>query len=175
MHWDLNDKLRLTYSIMALWIMLFSGCATTPSKMVEQNFISHIYDNGNKQFRFVLKTEPKNKKSIELYADEQWRDGDVLEIDNGRARRRDLADKREKMNLELLKQSEQALANIMRNNQYCREGYFVFDRDVKHGNSILRGECQELATDSDRKNYPNVKTDVVRQSTFEALDANTGN
>jgi hypothetical protein len=38
---------------------------------------------------------------------------------------------------------------------YCREGYIELDSYVGKGQSQIRGECKEGATDSDRKKFAN--------------------
>jgi len=49
---------------------------------------------------------------------------------------------------------------------YCREGYWLLERNINHQRISLRGECNELASETDREKYPNTRSDVIRESTL---------
>lgn len=47
------------------------------------------------------------------------------------------------------------LEKKLRSTGYCREGWMEQDRDYQPPNATIRGECNETATDKDRRNFPN--------------------
>ncbi|GLP95365.1 hypothetical protein [Paraferrimonas sedimenticola] len=52
---------------------------------------------------------------------------------------------------------DQKVTNILNFNRYCREGFTELDRLVLSDYAMVRGECNEAATEEDRKRFPNIK------------------
>ena len=50
---------------------------------------------------------------------------------------------------------EAAVEDKLAETGYCREGYYVLSRHFIPGESRLRGECKELATEQDRRRFGN--------------------
>jgi len=54
----------------------------------------------------------------------------------------------------LLSQAEQAVDV----SNFCREGYWLIDENYYGNTPFVRGECNETATEEDRKNFPDTIT-----------------
>ena len=148
---------------------LLYGCATAPANITEKKFISHIFDNNNKQFTFLAYTATppvstsKNDTNIVFTGINS--DSRSSSQDEARAQRQSF-DRQQKMNEALETQATAALELDLQKNNYCHQGYVLLERQITPERTLLRGECRELANAQDRQQFPNTGSSVIKQSTF---------
>jgi hypothetical protein len=145
-----------------------SGCATQPPKISQQKFISHIFDNDNKQFTFLAFTANNDHQDDNTIVFTGINTGSSSRDEA--IRQRQSFKKQQKNDQSLEQQAIAALELQLQKNVYCREGYTLLERQISHERTLLRGECQELATDQDRQNFPNTRSSTVKQSTYSTFE-----
>ena len=74
--------------------------------------------------------------------------GDVSTIDRPQAMR-----ERDGMRETMTKVAQKGLEAMLAQNGYCRASYMVLEQYEEHGSYIIRGECRDSATDSDRERF----------------------
>lgn len=126
-------------STLILALSLLTSCASTKTyEAVSQSFQSRISSGGLKHFELRIRA-----------ARDEF--GPKVPNRNGNERSgRRQAGRFEKVQ-KILSQSAKY---TIEQNQYCREGYWIIDTDVDRRGYYLRGECNELATEADRKQFP---------------------
>ena len=72
--------------------------------------------------------------------------GDFQTIDNPQMMR-----DRDNMRAAISKASRKGLEAMLAQNNYCRDGYMVIEQYEQHGSYIIRGECRDSATNTDRE------------------------
>jgi hypothetical protein len=119
--------------------MLAASSSCTSSKVydaVGHSFKSRISKSGLKHFELRLKI-PKQQLPLQ---------------DNKRQRPRKGRAKNQFEKIEKILQKSADLA--IEKNQYCQEGYWVLDLDIDLRGPYIRGECNDLATEADKQNFP---------------------
>ncbi|MDO2947480.1 hypothetical protein [Aeromonas simiae] len=118
--------------------LLLTACASLPGLPGGQSeppalFTTHINEEGSK--RFVFESAPLER-----------RPGLSRSDDEGQLQRprKSLLETREAL-------QEDRIAGWLTDKQYCREGFIVLSRTSWK----VRGECNETATDADRRAFPN--------------------
>lgn len=75
----------------------------------------------------------------------------------------------DKRRLEHEQMLEEAVEKAIAEAKYCREGFTLYKEDSLMTRRVIRGECKELATEEDRKMFPN-KNGTPGVITIEDLD-----
>jgi len=129
--------------------MLALGTACSSSKNLPENtkadFTTRITSSGLKHFQMQLVPlnqdhgRPKQQSKRRLHGDTRAPKPDRQAKHN------------EKM---LLAQLEVQIIN----SQYCRDGYWLLDKDLYTHQPYIRGECNEVATSTDRRQFPDTLT-----------------
>lgn len=121
--------MHLLSATLLLIVPLLSACSSLPGQQYdgpEPLFLTHISEEGSK--RFTFEAAPNETLPRGLSAAQSQR----------------LMKQREA-------QQEDLLADTLATKQYCREGYIV----LSQSSWKVRGECNETATDADRRAFPN--------------------
>ena len=114
---------------LLLLFPLLSACSGLPGERYdgpEPLFLTHISEEGSK--RFTFEAAPNDTLPRGLSAAQHQR----------------LLEQREELQQDLLTET-------LASKQYCRDGYIVLSQNSWR----LRGECNETATDADRRTFPN--------------------
>lgn len=123
-------------------LILFSalvGCAQTVEKEdLLEDFSTKIFEDSTKQFRLVLTLT----------------DGARVRKSN-RPPSNSAVDREIKRQKQATKQLIHYLDDLFVTNQYCREGYLVLEKKLGASSAMIRGECNDLATEVDREAFPN--------------------
>ncbi|WNO07765.1 hypothetical protein [Teredinibacter sp. KSP-S5-2] len=145
------------------------ACANhRPPKPVSGELVTAIYPNGIKQFQFRL-TGPDfdgRRPGARGQGDPRGEKGRGGPPPGGGMDGR-RAPGKPKLNNN--KQIEQLLNQAIAESQYCREGYILYKDGATSGRPVVRGECNEPATEQDRENFPN-KGKTPGVVTIEDLD-----
>ena len=134
--------------VLMLFVFLFlSGCASNQRKNSEVNEIlaTNIESNGLKLFSYSLTMSmpQKGKGRGGRTGRDKSGGGGGAKLDHESQKNRMKEMVYEKLEL------------MLTDTGYCREGYIVLDRYFERGNSQIRGECKEGATENDRNKFPN--------------------
>ncbi len=131
---------------LSIWLILSSltvGCSSGLPKGTTQSFKTRITDSGLKHFELRLRNNRPQR---------------LVEVENPYSRnprpRRSTIPQTEREGERLVARLEATLAEIMEQNDYCREGYWILKADPFDRSPYIRGECHDLATPEDRSRYP---------------------
>ena len=127
-------------AVIALILTFCSSCSTQPKRPKEvrtESFLTDIKEDGTKLFIYIanftaLAASPGRARSAQ---------GRQMSMSSMRS---DTAEYHEKLTID-------ALEYKLLVTGYCRYGYFVLNTYNQFGSVEIRGECQETATDADRK------------------------
>jgi len=146
--------------IFILTLLLLSACSITKQAKTEEFFHTKIHADGSKRFTFtlVLLQDQRKDNTREQYQKrinkpskgEGSRRGKQGGASNNQANSKRKNNDTEKITILFEKRIQAQLAN----SQYCREGYITLDSGFNGALYTLRGECNESATDEDRKHFP---------------------
>ncbi len=56
---------------------------------------------------------------------------------------------------QMIEQVDQQLEKALSRSGYCREGWMEVERDYQPPKIVVKGECNESATEKDRRHFPN--------------------
>jgi len=118
-----------------LLAVVLSGCAATSSKY-PTSFKTRLSDAGLKHFE--LRIAGLN------YRPEQRPNS------NTRQSATSVSKQHKKNRKTMIKAAEE----LIEQNQFCRDGFWVLDFDIDVRGHFLRGECNEQATAEDRSRFP---------------------
>ena len=127
-------------AILCLTITLTSACSTSNAskKRAEQlRFETRISASGLKHFE-IRERQPHDTESEGVHQESRQR----------------AVPRSRKSLARALKSLEKQATKVIADTQYCRRGFWVLDADSDHKGAYLRGECNDLASDSDRLNFP---------------------
>jgi len=131
----LKQKITCLYPIL---ISLAAGCASHKIEPGKTDFRTKITDTGLKHFEVSIKRQKPRAK----YLDPAVR----------QKQERSTKPRR------LQKQLRSVADMYITENGFCKTGYWVVDSNTYAPQISLRGECNEQATDNDRKNFPDTIT-----------------
>ncbi|MCK4708150.1 MAG: hypothetical protein KAU21_05985 [Gammaproteobacteria bacterium] len=144
----MNLKNKIAVLLIPLFLL---ACASTQKRQpeVKEIFVTNIKEDGVKLFSYsVTMSTPKKGKG---------RRGDG---GKGRGKHGKMGagnpDRESMMNENRGKITEKLDSRLLETG-YCREGYIELNRYMGTGQSQIRGECKEKATDSDRKIFINTE------------------
>ena len=147
--------------IGALTLVLLIGCSSNVSlKDSHQSFVTKIGDDGSKTFVFGISVSPevlrKQMKGIQKVdsTTNTRRSGRRGKGETVSANNRNNNRKAKKLGIDK-EDLEEQLTLLFENNGYCRDGYIELESFVDVTSAHLRGECNESATEADRKRFPN--------------------
>jgi hypothetical protein len=135
-------------SIILLTLLLVTGCVANsnkrPKEIITESFITDIKEDGTKLFIYVANFRAP-KISRPKQAPGQGRNGQQQQpVQSMSSIRSDIALRQEEIAFE-------ALERKLSINKYCRAGYFVLGNYNQFGSIEIRAECQDSATDVDRR------------------------
>ncbi len=143
---------RIIFTMLTV-SLLVSGCTHSrpPMSISSETFTTKITENGIKLFVYQLDMEmPGGKQGKSGGSPPSGGPGGKggPPMHGGGRGGSDQDDGDEGVNL--------MLANKLKENSFCRNGYIELDRYHLYNGSIkIRGECEEGATTADRKAFPN--------------------
>ena len=118
-----------------------AGCSSnqvpTDAKLL---FQTRITSTGLKHFQLAM-ILPARQQTIFIRPGSQQSDASRRNESEGKARAAERI-------------LQHALEEKISESAFCREGYWLLDHDYHGFKSWLRGECNETATEADRKNFP---------------------
>lgn len=118
-------------------VSLLAGCAISVEELENSQFSSKITDSGLKHFQLEYGPAAPSRNAEEA---------GPPSLPQGRPPKR------------ANRVSERELARITKQvieqNQFCTEGFWLMEVDVLRPRPRLRGECNEAATDADRRQFP---------------------
>lgn len=129
--------LLLRIAIASAIPLLFSACASTKVELENSKFLTRIAQSDLKHFEVRLRNRQERSQS-------------TPNLENRQNRPRE-----PRVDVERVKRTLAAYAKAhIELNKYCREGFWVMQVDAYSPVVSLRGECNESATDADRKAFP---------------------
>ena len=151
--------------ILILVILILSACVSNHKQRPpsQENFVTHIENNGTKLFNFTLTiNNPKGNKEGKTHRSKGGAGFGSVGGSNqgrmGRGRKNGSRKKPENTKDQII-HMKQRIKDKMRlalfNTQYCREGYIEIDSIYIPGNSSIKGQCQESASKDDLSKFPN--------------------
>lgn len=132
----MNLLVRALIPLITITLML--GCTASKKRLEQSQFRTKISSKGLKHFELTVKNGSHLQER-------------VLHTPNARTQKK----RRVKITKSLKKLAEQHL----KENEYCREGFWLLESYHYSTSLQLRGECNELATQIDRENFPNTLTE----------------
>ena len=148
-----QSTLLLTLSLLTL-----SACSATKQPKMEEFFHTKIHDDGSKRFTFsliVIQGQSDKKDKSQKRANKPSKgSGNRGGNKNGdRENKQGSSNKESSRTSKMTELFEERFQEQMIKNQYCREGYITLDSGFSGAIYTLRGECQENATEEDRKHF----------------------
>ncbi|TKB45563.1 hypothetical protein [Thalassotalea mangrovi] len=128
---------QLKYLSLITATLALVACTSKP-KVLNQNFVTNISDDGSKRFELFIelaklkkaKPDRKGDKAVKRRGDENFSGGMG-------------AERQTESLAELL---EQRLQLVMTETGFCTKGYMVFERNLSREFLSIRGECNEGAS-----------------------------
>ncbi|MCC2606830.1 hypothetical protein [Planctobacterium marinum] len=127
--------------ILATALFLTLSCASGPQRaksITNESFLTDIKENGAKLFVYIA--------NFRGQAPAVHRGGN-----NNPAPPVSMSQLRSEMALRQEEMAIEALEYKLLTSGYCRDGYFILGNYNQFGSVEIRGECQESATDSDKR------------------------
>lgn len=146
-----------TQTVTVALVLAVSGCSGPGSKRkppeMRESFSTSVTEDGSKMFeyRLVAVRSSDNRDSMPSKGGMRPRGG----MGGGKGGDRpshgdgDSGAMQEKMKSKFYEKLDAKLAE----SGYCREGYMELDSTFSRGTSVLRGECRESASDTDRDKF----------------------
>lgn len=126
---------------LLLTAALLTACSTTKNgRDYNLAFQTRITAGGLKHFQFSRMDSPRLQ---------------AIRIDpNSRKRQDHSYANQERRAKRIRNYLRKELESKMAETRFCRDGYWFLDRDLFGLKTWIRGECNELASEADRKNFP---------------------
>ncbi|GAB5382592.1 MAG: hypothetical protein Alis3KO_32540 [Aliiglaciecola sp.] len=160
----------LIFSVVTLFLFLVgSGCASHPKRggPERQLFETEIKPDGSKRFHLTLvsKSNNRSERSGRARGNERGRGGGNR--GNGKASGGSVEPSRsgsqqtpqseiakpEKSEADIREQAIAILESRLANIQYCRNGYILLEYSQLESEILVRGECQESASEQDKARW----------------------
>lgn len=133
----------LTSAISVAIVAFVTACSSTPNTQgIQENFVTQIYPNDSKVFRYEFSRGSKTQPLIPYDQSGGFTDGRKVYT---------AAELRSKNERQLQYGIERALEDT----GYCRDGFFILDSLISYSGGSMRGECKEAASEIDKTQYPN--------------------
>jgi len=129
--------------LLIVTALLTAACSIGLPAGTHTEFRTRITQSGLKHFQ--LRLIPENPAQYHQATDLTRQPKAERNPDRAAAKRENV----------LLKQVRNTLAE----NRYCRQGYWLLDKNLYGPSPWVRGECNEGATETDREKYP----DTIQQ------------
>jgi len=148
----------MKHAVLVLLLGITACSHTTPIERGKQSFHTKIGNDGSKTFIFGIELSPEvirdtlksKQRESEQTAQNRSRRGDERKRQSQSSRRN--AGKENVFGLNKKSLQEQ-LDLLLQQNQYCREGYIELDSFIDTTSAYIRGECNDSATEADRKKF----------------------
>ena len=139
-----------------LFPLLILACAGNQKRQpeIKEVFVTDIKENGIKLFSYsvTMSSPQKGGDGKGMGRRGEGGMGGGMRGKKGAGR-----SDRESMMNQTKERINEKLVSKLAETGYCREGYIEIDSYVGRGQSQIRGECKEGATDSDRKKFANAE------------------
>lgn len=131
---------RLSWIPLLLCLLALAACASNRFDDSAQSFKTRIAQSGLKHFELRL-SYARQERAIQV---------------DPRAQRQRVSRRPEtkREGERLVNDMKIRLAEIMKQNDFCRQGYWVLKAEPFDRTPYIRGECHDLATPEDRARYP---------------------
>lgn len=144
--------------LFTLSLLMLSACSSTKQSQMEEFFKTKIHADGSKRFTFslvILQTQNHNKEKSQQRPNKPSKsNGNRKKGQNdSRNNKQGSLDKENSKLSKMTELFEERLQKYMANKQYCREGYITLETSFSGAIYTLRGECQESATDEDKRRF----------------------
>ena len=129
-------------------IVILTGCVSTgPTRskdIITESFITDIKDDGTKLFIYVANFKAPKIRTNKAAGQGRNNGQQQQPARNVSNIRSDMAERQEQLALEALELKLQIT-------KFCRLGYFVLGNYNQFGSIEIRAECQDSATETDRR------------------------
>ncbi len=134
--------------IILFIIFSLTACAPQPRRMdnrdLEEKFVPHITETGLKVFTYTASMKGTGEQGGS-------RKGNKPPGGREGGSQGGTMPDRDSMKKSIKEKTEQKLLAKLTETGYCREGYIELSSSIDKRESYIRGECQEAATEEDRK------------------------
>jgi len=136
----LKTKMLNRFALFLATATMTLSCSSNKSNSLSENtnFSTRISDSGLKHFELrhsIHEGHPSTKQAVTPQ--------------NNRAR----PDSKKSL-AKQLKSLDKLASKYIEENGYCKTGYWILDADTDPRGTYIRGECNDIATDDDRINFP---------------------
>lgn len=151
----------ITKKVIAFLIILsviMTGCSSVSKSDMKDFFRSDIRADDSKMFTFtviVTQQGKKDKKSTQKNSKSKGGRDSGKKGGQQNSQRNTKDNSMNKNDDHMTELFEELLIERLEKNQYCRDGYIELDRAFSGSTFTLRGECNESATENDRKRFYN--------------------
>jgi len=156
MHNSVKAVLLLTTSF------ILASCSSTKIPDMKEYFKPDIREDESKMFTFTIITSRPNaqeeRSNKPSRSNKQRKGGNEKGAERGGSNKKERGQQNAAKSMsnnqkdKLMDVFQQRLDNRIEVSQYCREGYFVLEKDFSGVIYTVRGECNESATARDREN-----------------------
>lgn len=136
--------------LLTVVVMMLSACASGPGRsrnITNESFFTDIKDNDAKLFVYIA-----NFKSAPIIQTRPAPGSNAAPVS-----RQGMSNLRSEVALKQEEEAIEALEYKLLTSGYCRQGYFILGNYNQFGSVEIRGECQESATDTDRKLFQSIR------------------
>ena len=161
--------------ISLISIIALAGCAhkkPQPPK-TQESFSTQIKPDGTKQFSYILTVEMPERQDSGGHGPGgpgghggHGKPGEHGDGPPGDHKGRNKESKDDPMQEEFARIFDDALNLKLNSTGFCRTSFQQLDKQIRRGATLVKGECNEPASDADREKLPNpppkkVKVDVL--------------
>ena len=153
--------LKNTLVVFLISLFILSGCSSKNDAKITEVFKSNILDDDAKMFAFslvfVYKTAAHgdNNKGNQQKQGKEKRKGKNNGGERPSQQDSNSSSKSNKRESQMTEELETRLVEKLKENGYCRKGFFELNRTLNKSIYTIHGECSESATPADRKNFIN--------------------
>ncbi len=161
-----------TRLITLISVLALAGCAHQPPQppKTQESFSTLIKPDGTKQFSYTLITEmPEGKFSGNKHGGPNGHGGHGGHGDGPRGDHKDKGhdDKDGAIQDRFERIFDDALNQKLNSTGFCRTDYHRLDTQSRRGAMLVKGECNETASDADREKFPNPAPKKVQVDVLE--------
>ena len=162
--------MKSIYIILLIGILTLAGCAHQQPKApkTQEYFSTLIKPDGTKQFIYSLTTEMPEQKDSGGHGHGGGHGGHGGHGDGPRGDHKGKGHnaKDDSMQEEFARIFDDSVNVKLNTTGFCRTGFHQLDTQSRRGAMLVKGECNEIANDTDREKFPKpppvkIKVDVL--------------